>query len=328
MMNIAAVLSAVCCLLSSSPAGAQDTLFWPQPPERPRIKHIQTISSAASFKEEHGVFSKLLRFVFGGDASKGWLVQPVGVGVSREGEIFVADPGAGGVHRINLKEREHKLYTDTKYGTFRSPVGVACGDDGRVYVSDADNGTVIITDHDLDAKSVIRDHLVRPTGLAIVRQKLYVADAKRHAVVVFDLDGNYLTEFGRQGTGDGEFNYPVQVAGRDSAVVVDALNYRLQIFTATDRFSSAFGKQGNALGRFASPKAAALDSDGDIYVSDALMDNVQIFNGRGQLLLSFGQHGAASGEFMMPSGIAIDRQDRVYIVDTMNRRVQIFQYMK
>jgi len=309
-------------------AGDLDSLIWPRPPERPRLKHLTTLSSAATFEEETGTFTKVLRFFFGGEQQVPWLVQPVGIAVSKKGIIYVADPGAGGVHRIDQKERKHALVKTTKYGDFRSPVGLACADNGTIYITDSELGVIISTDEDLDAKDIIRGKALRPTGISIVQNKLYVVDTGKHKIIILDMSGNYVGEFGQRGSGDGEFNYPIQIGGRDTLCVVDALNYRVQLFSPDGKFVRSFGRQGNAIGRFASPKALALDSDGDIYVTDALMDNFQIFNMQGQLLLSVGQNGTHDGEFMTPSGIAIDAQDRVYIVDTLNRRVQIFQYLR
>ncbi len=303
-------------------------LVWPGPPDPARIRHIRTISSMGDFKHEKGFFAKLVSFLTGGESTLPWLVQPVGIAVSADGRIFVADPGAHGIHVINPEKKEYDFVKETKYGMLISPVGLALTEDGRLYVSDSERGDVIVLDDDLEAEAQIKGSLVRPTGLQIIGGKLYVVDTGRHEVVVFDLKGNVMLEFGRHGAGAGEFNYPIHLAGRDSVYVVDALNYRIQKFDPAGKFGSAFGDRGDIPGRFASPKSIALDSQGHVYVTDALMDNFQIFTAYGQLLLIVGRKGASDGEFMSPGGIAIDRNDRVYVVDTLNKRVQIFQFIK
>lgn len=321
------VLLAFQCSRAFAGAGA-DTLVWPQPPDRPRIRHVMTLTSGLDFHEEGGLLSTIFRFLGGSEQASAWLVQPVGIAVSDSGILYVADPGVKGVHRIDLRRREHRLAGETVSGTFRSPVGIVCGPDGKVYIADADAGCVDVADEELEPESVIREHLVRPTGLTILHRRLYVADAGAHRIVMFDLGGTYLGAFGRRGTGQGEFNFPVQLASKESLYVVDALNYRIQAFDDSGRFAWQFGQQGTAPGRFASPKAVALDADGDLYVSDALMDNLQIFAPQGRLLLSLGERGVRDGEFMMPNGIAIDAQNRIYVVETLNRRIQVFQYLK
>lgn len=303
-------------------------LVWPGYPERPRIRHVKTISSLADAGYEEGFFSKLLGALFGSRESKSWLVQPVGITVDDEGTMYVADPGAQCVHIINTSRGEYSAIAETKFGPLLSPVGVALTKDGTLFVSDSQNGRVIAFDDDRDPMFSISEQLIRPTGLCVNKNLLYVVDAGRHAVVVFDSKGRYRSDFGVRGSGLGEFNFPVHLAVDSTLAVVDALNYRVQEFFPDGKFSSSFGQQGSSAGSFASPKSVARDSDGNRYVTDALMDNIQIFNRQGQLLLIVGRQGNTDGKFSSPSGIAIDRSDRIYVVDTLNKRIQIFEYLK
>ncbi len=301
---------------------------WPSPPDSARIKHLQTISSLESFESKRDFFSDVFTFIFGGEQTSNWFVQPVGIAVTSSGKIFIADPGASGIHIIDQKEKEYDFLSQTDEGSFRSPVGCAVSDDGIIFISDSERGDILALDDDYDVEFQIKEHLVRPTGIQIHADRLYVTDAGKHKVLVFTLDGDYVTEFGQRGDAVGEFNYPVQLATSDSLFVLDAVNYRIQKFSFTGNFSSMFGRQGNVAGRFASPKAIALDSDGNMYITDALMDNFQIFNKQNELLLVIGKKGTGDGEFMTPSGIAIDAEDKIYVIDSLNRRIQIFQYLK
>lgn len=310
------------------PQSDSSSLVWPSPPDHPRIMHVQTISSPESLQPKKGIVSKILGFLMGSEKNAPWLVQPVGIGVSPDGRIVVADPGANCIHIINAKEREFDFVAETKFGKFISPVSVAFAPDGRLYVSDSQRGDIIVFDDDLEADFRIKGNLNRPTGIIVSDGKLFVSDTGEHKVVVFDLEGNYVHSFGHRGAGFGEFNYPIQLVAGDSLLVLDGLNYRVQQFDFAGRYMSTFGKQGNVAGRFASPKGIALDSDGNVYVTDALMDNFQIFNPSGQLLLVVGRRGVLDGEFMSPGGICIDKGDNIYIVETLNKRIQIFQFLR
>jgi sugar lactone lactonase YvrE len=252
----------------------------------------------------------------------------VGIAVTSSGIIYVADPGASGVHIIDTKEKEYDFIAETDEGSFRSPVGCAVSDEGILFISDSERGDILALDDDHDVEFQIKEHLVRPTGIQIHGDRLYVTDSGQHKIVVFTLDGKYVTEFGQRGDAVGEFNFPVQLATRDSLFVLDAVNYRVQKFGFEGTFGSMFGRQGNVSGRFASPKAISLDSDGNMYITDALMDNFQIFNNQNELLLVVGKKGTGDGEFMSPNGIAIDKSDKIYVIDSLNRRIQIFQYLK
>lgn len=306
----------------------ENPLVWPPAPDKPRIQHLRTISSAQDLGVEKGFFKKLLGFVFGSEDSSPWFVQPVGIAVDDEGRILVADPGAGGVHLLHLEKKQHRFQGQTRVGPFLSPVGVAFGPRNQIFVSDSRRGEVLVCDGDLDVRFVIRDSLVRPTGIAVRNGRVFVADAGRHSIIVFDLKGVFQGAWGVRGAEAGEFNYPVALAAHEELYVVDAMNHRLQIFTGEGKMLRSVGHLGTSPGSFSSPKTVAMDSDSNIYVTDALFDNFQIFNRRGELLLVVGRQGQREGEFLSPNGIAIDRSDRIHVVDMLNRRLQIFQYLK
>ena len=50
----------------------------------------------------------------------------------------------------------------------------------------------------------------------------------------FDSSGNFITKWGSNGSGDGQFNGPqgVAVDGSGNVYVVDAYNHRIQKFTS------------------------------------------------------------------------------------------------
>ncbi len=304
-------------------------LVWPALPDKPRIKYVEMISSDQPFKHESGgFFSKIVNFLFGEQKDRTWLVQPVGIAVAPDGIVYVADPGAHGVHIFNREKKEYDFLSQTKYGDLLSPVGIAISSEGTIYITDSQRGDVLVLNKDRDPQFTFKTNLSRPTGIALFQNKLYIADPSRQKVLIFDLNGNYIAEFGQRGVGNGEFNFPIAVTAANTLFVVDALNYRVEEFDVAGKFMYKFGTQGNAAGLLASPKSIALDSDGDTYVTDALMDNFQIFNKEGQLLLVVGRQGYNAGEFMSPGGITIDNADNVYVVDMLNKRIQIFKYLK
>jgi sugar lactone lactonase YvrE len=317
------------CALLGGPAPADpDTAHpaWPPLPDRPRIRHIQTISSSADFRVSEGVFESLLGLLFGGDESRPWLVQPVGIAVSPTGVLAIADPGAHAVHLIDLGAGEYRILTESPSGLLRSPVGVAFDRRGFLFVSDPELHGIVVFDEDGDVERLLTSGFERPTGVLCVGDALYVVDTGAHTIVRVDQGGNVVQTIGGRGTEGGSFNFPVQLTGTDTLFVVDALNYRVQALLPSGAFVSTFGGMGTGLGTFAGPKAVARDSEGHLYVTDALLDNVQIFDTSGRLLLVVGKQGSGNGEFMSPGGIAIDRNDRIYVVDALNRRLQVFQY--
>jgi len=142
-----------------------------------------------------------------------------------------------------------------------------------------------------------------------------------------DMHGSVLQVMGKQGTGDGEFNYPTELRlnGPD-LVVVDAMNFRVQVLTQEGEFLYSIGKIGDRTGAMFRPKGIAFDSEGHLYVVDGLWSLVQVFSDKGRLLYYFGDKGTGLGQFQLPTGLQIDRNDRIYVVDSFNRRVQVFHY--
>jgi DNA-binding beta-propeller fold protein YncE len=93
-----------------------------------------------------------------------------------------------------------------------------------------------------------RSHFNLPTDVAFAPNgDIYVSDGYGSArVVKFSSDGKYLLEWGRRGTGPGEFGLPhnvvVDVAGK--VYVTDRDNRRIQVFDANGKFLSQWSDTG------------------------------------------------------------------------------------
>lgn len=315
-----------CSFVFSQEIGQQ--LCWPAPPQKARIQYLKTISSTSDFGAEVGLFTKIINFIFGDESKEQWLIQPVGI-AAKNRVIYVADPGAKGFHIINLGKNKYEFINRTKNSFLISPVGIAVSESNQIYVCDSQLKLIIVYNNKLNPEFEISyTEFIRPTGITIKNNNLYVIDTGLHKVFVFDLNGNLKFSFGSRGNDKGKFNFPVSVAVSKQIYVVDALNHRIQTFDSEGNYQFSFGKIGDKPGSFANPKSIAIDSDNNVYVTDALMDNFQIFNNRGDLLLVVGSQGTGNGEFLSPNGITIDKDDKIYIVDMLNRRIQIFKYLK
>jgi len=301
---------------------------WPQAPEKPRIRHLMTITG---FKEQ-GASMKTLFLGKGEDK----FMSPVAVAIGGDGRIAVADTGSKKVHLYIPKEERYVKVIRFESGEIVSPVGVAFDDDLRLYVSDSFHGKIAVFDplgkylYSIDRA---RDGaLKRPTGLAYDRDRkaLFAVDTASHRIHAFTGKGEPHLSFGERGNGNGQFNFPTHIfrgsAGR--IYVTDAMNFRVQVFDPSGIFIAAFGRHGDGSGDFSMPKGVASDSEGAIYVVDALFDNVQLFDEKGEFLLTLGGRGSGQGEFWLPSGIFIDGGDKLYVCDTYNQRVQVFEILK
>ena len=136
----------------------------------------------------------------------------------------------------------------------------------------------------------------------------------------------YAFEWGTFGTGDGQFNRPVDVtyAPDGTVYVCDALNHRVQRFTAQGIFLGKFGSFGSGPGQFKTPFQIAFDSQGLAYVADQNNQRIQKFTAGGAYLGEWGSAGSEEGQFQGPWGIVVDGANNVYVTEEVNHRVQKF----
>lgn len=304
-------------------------LAWPSPPAPAQIVYVQSISGPVDLGLTKNFFVRVFEFVFGEEPQR--LVRPMAV-VDVAGVLYVADPGAKGVHRFDRPAGRYRLMHGERETALPSPVGLAVGPNGDVYVSDSVLGAIFVLKPGADfaTRLTLNSPLKQPTGIAFdaVGQQLFVSDTYAHNVKVFALDGAYLKTIGRRGDGDGEFNFPTMLWRSEvgQLLVTDSLNFRTQVFDLSGKFVAKFGKLGDGSGDAPRQKGVATDRHGHIYVVDSLLHAVQIFDTSGRFLLSFGGLGQAPGEFWLPTGVFVTANDMIYVTDSYNRRVQVFKY--
>lgn len=179
-----------------------------------------------------------------------------------------------------------------------------------------------------------------PTGLTLDSQgNLYVFDVGSSRVLKYNADGKFLTQWGSQGSGDGQFGLvlphsvsipDLTVDGQGNIYVADfgntresvnPNNARVQKFDANGKFLLAWGTAGNDAGPIR-PIGMALDSQGNIYISDDQNYRIEKFDSTGKFLTKFGSSGSGDGQFLQPRHIAIDDQGNIYVADFGNDRVQ------
>jgi DNA-binding beta-propeller fold protein YncE len=152
--------------------------------------------------------------------------------------------------------------------------------------------------------------------LAVDRDgNVFVTDRGNSRVQKFDGAGHLLTQWGRPGTGDGEFDHPfgITVDGQGNVYVGDVGNARIQVFDGSGRFIRKWGSAGRGDGYFGPDLAdLAVDAAGNVYVTD-----------RGNGLQEFDAAGLFIGRLMLcggttrqsATGVAIDADGSLYVFD-------------
>jgi DNA-binding beta-propeller fold protein YncE len=265
-------------------------LIWPQPPEQPRIAYETVLRSLADIAPPELAKDKLIRELSGVAAVSD---QPV----------------------------------------FEKPAAIAARQ-GRIYVADTSTETIIV--FDVPRRKLFRfgqrqpNILAKPSGLALDAQmNVYVADAKRRQVMVFDSLGLFLRAIGgpqdlERPTGvavsrDGERIYAIDRSDNESD------NHRVVIYSKDGTKIKVIGTRGNGDGQFNVPLQAAVAADGILYVLDSGNFRVQAFDRDGKFLRAFGQAGINSGNLARPRGIAVDDNGNIYVTDASFNNFQIFK---
>ncbi len=255
------------------------------------------------------------------------LRSPLGVGVSPDGRIFVADTGNA---RIQVFNREGRwLYRFGRYGhrpgEFDYPTDVLYSA-GRLYVADMKNSRIQVFTPEGRLISVWpdptrqQDLRFAPIALAADGAGRIYAATVNHEVLIFDRSGRLLGRLGRGGSEPGELSYPNGVAPLTGGRiwVADTASGRLQLL---DRRGLTLAQ----VAGFAAPRGMAFWR-GRLYVAEPLQHRIRVLNSRGNQLYTFGERGTREGQFNFPSDVAVDALGTVYVADRENDRLSVWSY--
>lgn len=319
---------------AAAPVEKGPSIFWPQPPDPPKITFVQSLSEPKDIGIRPSWFKKVIEFIFG-EEEVPHVVRPAGIAVDEEGGVYIADTGLQAVHYFNQTPPTYRqFFKISPTERLQNPIGVAVDGAKQLYVSDSDLNRIFVFNPKGKLVRVIGndEDVRRVSGIAIdrARSELYAVDTLGHQVVRYTLLGEKKGVIGKRGVENGEFNFPTYAAVDPEGLlyISDSLNFRVQVFDPEGRYQAQMGSLGSTLGQFSRPKGVAVDGASHIYIVDTLFDNVQIFNPSGELLLHFGKTGVEPGSFWLPAGIAVDRRGRIYVADSYNQRVQVFQLLE
>ena len=209
---------------------------------------------------------------------------PSGIAFDSLGNIIVTDCKT---HRVQVFDRNGKFLR--KFGEYGSldhqltyPEGLSINGNGDIIVADRTNKLIKIfsSTGEYLRKCGGAGSLVSPYHCIQQGQYLIVSDYGDDSIKMFDLEGKFISKFGKQGGKDGEFNKPryLSVNKQGLLMVCDSFNHRVQLFELSGKFVTKFGSEGSERGEFNYPVSTANLSDGRIVVSDEDNHRIQIFD--------------------------------------------------
>jgi len=224
--------------------------------------------------------------------------------------------------------------------TFIVPHGITVDSANNVFLTDVGlqqvfkfthDGRLLLTVGEPRVGAWDATHFNQPTDIQIRADgTFYVSDGYVNSrVAIFDPKGRWMREWGRKGSGPGEFSNPhgiTFVPGTTDVLVADRENSRLQLFDAEGAFKRQWAgvKDAQTTGRVF---AVAADPQGNFYVGIRRADYDTQHTG--VLKLDRNWNIVASIGFGQPNGpvfnavhdLAVGRDGSIYVAETRTKRV-------
>lgn len=199
-----------------------------------------------------------------------------------KGKIYVCDNYGGGMEIIDLEKKDMSFFNPSGKGKLKIPIN--CFVDQNGY--------------------------------------LYVADAGRLEVVVYDENGNYLRSFG----GREKFKPADVFVYKNKIFVANIANGKINVYAAdsTNKFLYAFPEvEPGSAGYLCMPTNIAINND-LLYASDFGCSSIKVYTTDGVIKDTIGSQGDNPGQFAKVKGIAVDKESNIYAVDAAFENVQVF----
>lgn len=187
----------------------------------------------------------------------GLMIFPHGIYVDRDGNVWVTDG------QDNGKRRERGA---------TGPIGPDGATLGNQVIKFSPDGKVLLT---LGKKggAAAPDYFYQPNDVVTsANGDIFVAEghgAGNNRILKFDKNGKFIKEWGKLGTGPGEFDQPHALAidSKNRLLVGDRNNNRVQIFDLDGKFIQQ-------LHQFSRPSGIWLTKDDVLYVTDSESESV------------------------------------------------------
>jgi sugar lactone lactonase YvrE len=215
-------------------------------------------------------------------------LSPLSIAINNKNQLFVGDQNTGDIYTIHSNGTKTKFYSGLSF-----PASMVFGSNNILYIVDSQQKKVIGLDV---SGNVVKDFTYSsftfPTGIAFDRQNNHIIVSEHGGVgddvqtcgggsmswgttgplttiYIFDVEGNYISEFGCFGTKDGEFQriQGITVGTCGNIYAADPYLGRVSVFDPDGNYITKFGTQGDGSGEFNIPTDIVFSKDNRAFIS-------------------------------------------------------------
>ena len=205
------------------------------------------------------------------------------------------------------------------------PYGIAIKK-GKLYICDTMFGGLEIIDLKKGSFDYFQPrgiaHLIKPINCFVDNNEfLYIADAKRHQIVIFDPQKKYVDGFGFSDN----FKPTDVFVYKNKIYVSDMKNHKIHVFSKqTRKLIFSFPQTDSQSADYLKAPSNLYIAKDRVYVTDFWDFKIKVYTTEGTFIESIGSYGKQIGQFIRPKGIAVDHALNLYVTDAGFENVQVF----
>jgi DNA-binding beta-propeller fold protein YncE len=273
-------------------------------------------------------------------AIENWAQLPPGV---QWGQVINVAPDAHGniwvFHRSDPAILEFdasgKALNSFGAGMFVQAHGLAVDSDGNIWVTDAQGkdgkgqqvfkfspeGKILMTLGKPGVAGTGTDTFNGPSGVAVASNgDIFVADGHggdtNARIVKFSKDGTFISQWGKKGSGPGEFDTPHGIAldSKGRVFVADRVNNRIQVFDRDGKFIDQWKQFGRPSGIFISRDDTlySVDSQSDEKTNPGVKRGIRVGSAKTGKVKAFIPDPSPNPQIALAEGVCADAKGNIY----------------